>query len=121
MNNRFSPFIPLFISLAVFAAAGVFIFGPQFFQEKVLENGLPGTAVILDIAPTGVIVNDQPRCKLDLKVTTAAGEVYDTTIYMIISPVYLPQFQPGAKLMIKYDPQDKKKVAVESVVRKELK
>jgi len=36
---------------------------------------------------------------------------------MVISPVYLPQFQSGARLKVKIDPKDKRKVAVEDIIR----
>ncbi|MDD5382770.1 MAG: hypothetical protein PHH60_03850 [Candidatus Margulisbacteria bacterium] len=115
---RLLPAVWIIFSIMMVAVAVVFIFGPQLQQNRILENGLPGQAEVLNIAPTGVLVNDQPRCKLDLKVTTASGEVYETTLFMVISPVYLPQFQPGANLNIRYDRQNKKEVAVESIIRK---
>jgi hypothetical protein len=116
---RQTSLIWVLFSLGMIGITFYFIFWPNIVANQILNTGLPGTALLENISPTGVIVNDQPRCKLQLKVTTASGEVYNTVLYMVISPVYLPQFQPGRYLKIKYDQKDRKKVAVEDIIWEE--
>lgn len=115
--------IPLVVSIALIVFMA--FFGSSFFRmiffgssEKILKTGLPARATILEIEPTGTYFNNQPQVRMLLEVNTATGENYQTEHKEIISPVYLPQFQPGAELVIKYDPKDRKKVAIESVVQK---
>ena len=109
--------IPLVMILIAFGSLYYFILGPDFTQKHLIKNGLPGRATIIDIGTTGVIVNDQPRVKLLLEVEPENGAKYETEIRMVISPVYLPQFQPGAKLKVRIDPKDDKKVAVEDIIK----
>lgn len=106
--------IMIFVFIAFFGVRAMF-FGAS---EKILKTGLPARATILEIEPTGVYFNRQPQVRMLLEVNTATGENYQTEHKEIISPVYLPQFQPGVELVIKYDAKDKKKVAIESVVQK---
>lgn len=62
-------------------------------HNRLIKAGLPVMTEILDIGTMGTIVNEQPR-------------------------VYLPQFQPGATLKVKYDQSNKHKIAVENVIQK---
>jgi hypothetical protein len=117
MKLRQSPmfwrFFPFVIMLIVFYV----IFAPMLAQHRILESGVPGRAKILDIQPTGTIVNDQPKVRIFLEVYPQQEEKYEAKVEMVISPVYLPQFQPGAELIVKIDPNDKSKLAVESIVK----
>jgi hypothetical protein len=106
-------FFPVVMILIVFYV----IFAPMLAEHRILESGVPGKAKILDIQPTGTIVNEQPKVRIFLEVLPAQGERYETKVEMVISPVYLPQFQPGAELNIKIDPNDKSRVAVESFIK----
>jgi hypothetical protein len=90
--------------------------GPELEAEKILQIGLPGKATLLDIQSTGVMINEQPRVRLLLEVRPQRGPSYQTEIIMVISPVHLPKFVPGAEFNIKYDPEDKNKIAIESPV-----
>lgn len=121
MKNRNLAFLiaPLIFILAL-GMMWIFFLQGDFEQDQILKNGVPGRATVLDIGTTGVIVNDQPKARLFLKVYPASGEAYKTTLEMVISPVYLPQFQPGAKLIIKIDQKNKQKVAVEAIDRKPI-
>ena len=103
MNKRSLGIVVYVIAMLVVSFSVVYfmILGPQWEQSRLLKNGLPGTAIIKDISSTGVIINDQPRVKLLLEVEPENGSKYETEIRMVISPVYLPQFQSGARLKVK--------------------
>jgi hypothetical protein len=100
-----------------FAIMAYFFMIMPYSHNKILLEGDPATAVVMDIGTTGVLINEQPQVRLLLEVYPEKGASYQTEIRMVISPVYLPQFQPGAKLNIKVDPKNKDRVAVESVIR----
>lgn len=89
------------------------IFWPEHQREQLIRYGLPGTAVILNADPTGNIYNSQPEIRLRLRVTPADGSSYEAETEMIINPIYVPQFQPGKTVKIKYDREDRSKVAIE--------
>lgn len=103
------------ILLVVFFVVGALFYFlyPEYEQEQIRKNGLPAKGTILTIEPTGNIYNDQPQVKIHLQVEPEQKPKYETDVYMIISPVYLPQFQPGQKVNVKYDPKDPSKVAIE--------
>lgn len=105
------------IMIFSFAIMAYFFMIMPYSHNKILREGDPATAVIMDIGTTGVLINEQPQVRLSLEVYPEKGSTYQTELKMVISPVYLPQFQPGAKLNIKVDPKNKDRVAVESVIR----
>ena len=112
-----TPIFWRFFPMAMFLIVIYVVLAPMLAENRVLESGVPGRAKILDIQTTGTMVNRQPQVRLILEVLPEQGERYEAEVKKVISPVYLPQFQPGAELNIKIDPNDKSKVAVESVVK----
>ncbi|PIU56712.1 MAG: hypothetical protein COS89_05710 [Deltaproteobacteria bacterium CG07_land_8_20_14_0_80_38_7] len=112
----------LFGVVPILIIAGIFymFFGSELEQREILKTGKPAKALLLNIEPTGTIINDQPQVKMLIEVKAPELNIYQTELKMVISPVYLPQFQPGAVLNIKYDSDDPSRVAVESVVQKNL-
>ncbi len=113
-NSKKSLVITISILLFILMPlAGIFI--PKCFDNKLLKNGFPAKAKILKIRDTGNRFNEQPQVELLLEVHASGYKPYQTYVKMFISPVYLPQFQPGAQVNIKYNPKNPKKVAIESV------
>lgn len=97
---------------------GVMLFsflGPECARDELLKTGVAAKGVIVGIEDTGNRYNDQPQVILKVRVEPEGGDTYETETKMIISPVYLPQFQPGARVNLKYDPADRMKIAVDSV------
>jgi len=90
-----------------------FVFYPEYERDQLIKNGTSASGVITDIEPTGNIVNDQPQVRVTVKVTTENGETFDSVATMIINPVYIPQFQPGKNVKVKFDPSDHSKMAIE--------
>lgn len=82
--------------------------GQAAYQQKAMhlsQNGIPGTATITGLRQTGVFVNENPECDIDLTVTTG-GEPYAATVRQTLALVAIPQFQPGTEVPVKVDPQD---------------
>lgn len=82
-------------------------FGPN---QKVLASGLDGTATILSVAQTGVMVNYQPQAVMTLRVEVPGWEPYDVEKKMIIPQMQIPMYQPGAQIPVKVDPENRSKV-----------
>lgn len=89
------------------------LFWSEYQREQLIKRGVPGTAVILNADPTGSVYNSQPEVRLRLRVSPAEGGTYEAETVMIINPIYAPQFQPGKTVKIKYDREDRSKVAIE--------
>lgn len=90
-----------------------FVFYPEYERDQLIKNGTAASGVITNIQPTGNIVNDQPQVKVTVRVTTDNGETFESIATMIINPVYIPQFQPGKNVKVKFDPADRSKMAIE--------
>ena len=87
--------------------------GPEWENDRIIETGLPASGTIVDIVDTGNLYNDQPQVEVTVDVKPPEGETYRAKTLMIISPVYMSQFQPGKIVNIKYDPADRTKIAIE--------
>jgi hypothetical protein len=82
-------------------------------SRKVLVEGVSGEATIVQIRQTGVMVNHQPQAALTLDVRVPGWEPYQVEAKMVIPIVNVPQFQPGAVVPVKVDPDDHSKVALD--------
>jgi hypothetical protein len=81
-------------------------------NKKVLKEGVDGEATILEVGQTGMMVNNQPQAALKLEVRVPGWEPYQTVIKMVIPIVNVPQFQPGAVMPVKVDPNNRAKVVL---------
>lgn len=94
-------------------------FGRIFFRnmksKKLLKTGTRANGRIVEVYDTGVTVNNQPQVGLKIEVTPLAGVPFMSEIKLIISRLQTSYYQPGTKCIVRYDPNDKKTVAVESV------
>lgn len=71
---------------------------------------------MLALADTGVMINNNPQAQITLEVTPDNGMApFQAVTRMVLSQLHIPQFQPGAKLRVKYDPQNPGNVAIEGV------
>lgn len=101
------------IMFAAFAFTIYNVFFPDYRQQQIIKSGLPAMAEVLDADPTGNVYNSQPEVRLRLRVSPPNQPSYEAMVEMIINPIYAPEFQPGKMLKVKYDKDDKSKVAVE--------
>lgn len=85
-------------------------------RRRILRTGRPATAVVKRIGESsqgGVItVNDQPYLNLVLEVDDGVRTPYEVSFDTIIPRYAVPQFQPGAVIPVKVDPNDPEKVAI---------
>lgn len=98
-------------------ALPMFIFYyPEYQRDQLIKNGVAADGEIVSIAPTGNIYNDQPQADVVVRITTENGETFESKTRMIINPLYAPQFQPGKKVKVRYDANDRDKMAIEATV-----
>lgn len=103
------------ILIGAFLIPFFIFFYPEIQKDRLIKDGTPAEGVLLKIEDTGNRFNDQPQVKIWLEVYPPDGTPYQTETKMIVSPVYLPQFQPGRRLKLKYDPEDPNRVAIEAI------
>jgi hypothetical protein len=85
-------------------------------NRAVLAHGESAQAVILKVWQTGTVMNEtNPQIGILLEVRPANKPVFQAETKMFISMLQVPQFQPGAVVQVKYDPQNPTKVAVDAV------
>lgn len=96
-----------------FAVGGAVFWWPEHLRDQLIKTGIPADAIIVRADPTGNVYNSQPQVELVLEVHLKDGTKYNATTRMVINPVYIPQFQPGKQVHVRYDQKDKTKVAIE--------
>lgn len=91
-------------------------FGPMVVAERrnarILREGLPAKARVTKIVPTGNYHNNQPEVAISLDVTPEAGDPFSSKVETYVSPVYLPRFQPGLAVDVRFDPKKRRDVVL---------
>ncbi|MCQ3939182.1 MAG: hypothetical protein DPW18_19365 [Chloroflexi bacterium] len=110
------------ITLVTLAGAGFLVykaFGGTFKNmagnSSILRTGVSAPAVILNVQDTGVTMNDNPQARIRLRVMPVGGEPFEAETTAFVGRFQVGMFVPGASLMVKYDPNDKTRVAIESL------
>ena len=109
------------ITIVALAGTGFLIykvFGSTFksmsTNRNVLQTGVSAPAVILSVQDTGVTMNDNPQARIRLRVMPMNGEAFEAEVTQIIGRFQVGMVVPNGSAMVKYDPNDKTKVAIES-------
>lgn len=116
-GNKIVGLVVVLVFVVVFAGAFTFaykkIFAPVIKQRKLGKTGLPAEATVLAVEETNITVNNiYPVIKLKLQVRPPGKEPYEAEIQTIIGRLNIPQVQPGAALLVKYDPDDPSNVSL---------
>lgn len=112
------PFLVAFLVIfKVFRKPFMSFFGGSQETKRIMATGKPATAVIQQIGESSmggvVTINDQPFLNLQLEVHDGSQSPYPVTLDTIIPRAAVPQFQPGANIPIKIDPNDPQKVVID--------
>ena len=109
------------ITIVALAGTGFLIykvFGSTFksmsTNRNVLQTGVSAPAVILSVQDTGVTMNENPQARIRLRVMPMNGEAFEAEVTQIIGRFQVAMVVPNGSAMVKYDPNDKTKVAIES-------
>lgn len=76
-------------------------------NRRPLRRGQRGEGLIVDIYDTGMTVNQSPVVGFELEVQPLSGPPFKATTEQLISRLQVHQFQPGARVPVRYDPRTK--------------
>ena len=112
----------LFVALL---GLGVFVVGPGVLilhgnpiaqskesHKRLVEKGLPGTAVVTHISETGTFYNRRPEVEVWMTVTQANGLSFTSQDTRIFSVSDVQNYRPGANVKVFYDPKATGSVAI---------
>ena len=112
---------PVLGSILSFITAAIFgsFFGLQYFRKRrrtrLLETGLQANGKIVEVWDSGITVNRQPQIGMKIEVYPQTGMPFTSETNMIISRLQTSFYQPGVSCTVRYDPNNKKTVAIESL------
>jgi hypothetical protein len=81
-------------------------------SRRLLATGAVATGIVKGIRDTGTMVNMHPQIELDLEVTLPGQSPYAVTTRQVVSPVNIPQIQPGNPVSLRVDPTDLTRVLI---------
>lgn len=109
------------LTLAILGGTGFMVykaFGSTFKSmagnNAVLKSGVSAPAVILSVQDTGVTMNDNPQARIRLRVMPLSGNSFEAEVTQIVGRFQVAMLVPNASVMVRYDPNDTTKVAIES-------
>jgi len=103
-----------FLPMGVFfTAVGYYFVRSAGRQNKILQQGLAGTATVLGLASTSVYINEQPVAKLTLNVQLPGRAPYTVERREVIPLLALGMVTPGSSLPVAVDPADPQKVVID--------
>ena len=85
--------------------------GDQELAERLANDGVDGTATIIQMVATGQTINMQPQLQFQMSVDVN-GSVSTVTHTQVVSPAIIGQLQPGAQVPVKVDPSDHSKLMI---------
>jgi hypothetical protein len=80
-------------------------------KEQVAMTGVPMTARLLSMQQTGALINFNPQVQAMLEVHGPQGP-YQVQTLAVVPQMSIPQFQPGAMVNVRVNPQNPHDVAV---------
>lgn len=96
--------ISLFIAMSYLAVQ--LILAPSPNSDYLDQNGVNGTAIILDTQQTGIYIQKNPQVKFKLEVTVPGKDPYEVNYTKILPYINTPKFQPGDKYYVLIDPNN---------------
>jgi hypothetical protein len=110
----FSVVLPLIVGIGITVIVLVWV--RKFMRTMTganLKNGTPAQATILRIWDTGTTINDNPVVGFVLEVRPQNLPAYQAESKSMIPRLSIPQFQPGAIIPVRIDPQNQARVALD--------
>jgi hypothetical protein len=90
-----------------------FLWQPKNNTRRLLNEGIPGRAKILEVHETNITVNQNPQYRLVMELKNSLGQVYITGCKTVISRRSTVSFQPGKEVNVKIDPKNEKNVIID--------
>jgi len=82
-------------------------------NRELMEQGVTGTAQVLNARQTGVYLNDQPQMALTLRVTAPGHGTYDTTVKEVVPFIGLGRLGGPQPFTVKVDRQDRTRLLID--------
>ncbi len=83
-------------------------------DKATLQNGVPGTALVMSLTPTGTVINNMYYvCNIGLRVQRPAQAAYDVVIKQSVPITAMARVNPGSQIGVKVDPTDATKVVID--------
>jgi hypothetical protein len=112
------------LTIVILVISGVFSIGVIFFVYKMikgsmgdqatLQSGVPGTATVMSLEPTGTVINDMYYvCRIGLRVQLPAQAPFDVIVKQSVPITAMARVNPGQTIGVKVDPTDNTKVVVD--------
>jgi hypothetical protein len=77
-------------------------------KKKILENGVQARAIVVNVADTGITINNNPRVALTLQVQPEGQPPFEAHKKVTVSRVSIPSI--GDTYFVRYDPSDPSEV-----------
>lgn len=106
------------ITVVSLGAMGFFIyraFGGVMKNNNVLKTGVSAPGVILSVQDTGASMNDNPQARVRLRVMPMGQDAFEAETTIFVGRFQVGMYVPNAPVMVRYDPADKSKVAIETI------
>ena len=84
-------------------------------NSSLIKSGIQAPAVILNAEDTGASMNDNPQVRLTLQVNPVDRPSFQAVTTTFVSRIRIGMITPGSPAMVRFDPNDTTKVAVESL------
>ena len=110
----FSVIVPIVLGVVITVIALVWV--RKFMRSMTganITNGMAAQATIVRIWDTGTTINDNPVVGFLLEVRPQNMPAYQAEAKSMIPRLSIPQFQPGAIVPVKIDPQNQARVALD--------
>jgi hypothetical protein len=92
----------LFAGTFIFFTTSLIVGGLS--NRRILASGQDAEAKILSIADTGTRINDNPVIDFSLQIQPAGYPAFVAQARQTVSVIYLPSYQPGKILNVKFIP-----------------
>ena len=103
-------------SVAVILGMLASTLGPKLFakvrDQRVMENGVETTAVVIDLDETGNYVNREPEIEVTVEIKPEGGEEFTAKAVKVMGPVELKRYDVGTTVTVRYDPDDRRHVVL---------
>jgi len=108
-----SIFSLFFILIFGFVFGGLYLRGRK--RKELLQSGSRANGKIIEIWDTAVTINNQPQIGMKIQYNTIIGQTIVAETKMVISRLETSYYQPGVNCVVRYDPNNTSKIAIESI------
>jgi hypothetical protein len=81
-------------------------------KAQLAQTGMPATGRLLQVQQTGTLVNYNPEIRALVEVHHPQMGVYQVQTTAVIPQISIPQFQPGAQVQVRINPQNPQDIAL---------